>query len=125
MNRHVELALGLLDAFWLWRFDEGAHQSLRRSQCHWGGSGVEVRQGEDRLVILLDGRLVIAMMVCEMVLRGVTVNQELGMPVLLVLVDMLGRSQRQQAEPQAEHARDDRGHPHASILCDAGPRRQT
>ena len=72
------------------------------------------------LVILLDGRLVIAMMLCEVVLRGVTVNQELGMPVFLVLVNVLGRGQRQQAEPQAEHARDDRGHPHASIVCDAG-----
>ena len=32
---------------------------------------------------------------------------ELGMSVVFTLVDMLGRGHRQQADSQAEHARDD------------------
>jgi len=42
----------------------------------------------------------------------VPMDHELGMSVVFTLVNVLGRSDRQQADGQAEYARDDSGHPH-------------
>ena len=39
-------------------------------------------------------------------------HHELGMSVVFTLVDVLGRGHRQQADSQAEHARDNPGQPH-------------
>ena len=52
------------------------------------------------------------MMVEQAVRRRVAMYHELGMSVVFTLVDMLWRGHRQQADSQAEHARDDPRHPH-------------
>ena len=62
--------------------------------------------------MILHGCLVLAMMIEQGVRRHVAMYHELGMSVVFTLMDMLGRSHRQQADSQAEHARDDPGHPH-------------
>ena len=62
--------------------------------------------------MILDGCLVLAMMIEQAVRRHVAMDHELGMSVVFTFVDMLGRSHRQQADGQAEHARDNPGHPH-------------
>jgi len=54
----------------------------------------------------------LAMMIEQAVRRHVAMDHELGMSVVFTLVDMLGRGHRQQADSQAEHARDNPGHPH-------------
>ena len=52
-------------------------------------------------------------MVIEQAVRGhVAMHHQLGMPMLFALVHVLGRGHRQQADSQAEHARDNPGHPH-------------
>ena len=61
--------------------------------------------------MILDGLLVLAM-IEHVVWRRVAMDDELGMSVVFTLVDMLGRGHRQQADSQAEHARDNPGHPH-------------
>ena len=112
MNRYLEFCLRPLDAFWSWRFDEGAQQTLRPCQDHRSGNGVDRGQGEDRSVIIVDGCLVLIMVIDETVRRHVAMDHEFGMSVVFTLVDMLGRSYRQQADSQAEHARDNPWHPH-------------
>ena len=54
----------------------------------------------------------LAMVIEQAVRRHVAMHQQLGMSMLLALVYVFGRSHRQQADSQAEHARDDPGHPH-------------
>jgi len=52
-------------------------------------------------------------MVIEEAVRGhMAMDHELGMSVVFTLVNVLGRSDRQQADGQAECARDDSGYPH-------------
>ena len=48
----------------------------------------------------------------QAVRRHVAMYHELGMSVVFTLVDMFGRGHGQQADSQAEHARDNPGHPH-------------
>jgi len=62
--------------------------------------------------MILDGCLVLAMMIEQAVRRHVAMDHEPGMSVVFTLVDMLWRGHRQQADSQAEHARDDPRHPH-------------
>ena len=52
------------------------------------------------------------MMIEQAVRRHVAMDHELGMSVVITLVDMLGRSHRQHADSQAEHARENPGHRH-------------
>ena len=112
MNGNVELRLRALDAFWPWRFDESTHETLRPHQNQRGRNGVDRRQREDRSIVILDGCLV-RIMVIEHAVRGhVPMDHELGMSVLFTFVNVLGRSDRQQTDGQAECARDDSGHPH-------------
>ena len=79
---------------------------------HRSRNGVDRGQREDRSVVILDGCLVLAMMIEHAVRRHVAMYHELGMSMVFTLVDVLGRGHRQQADSQAEHARDDPGHPH-------------
>jgi hypothetical protein len=62
--------------------------------------------------MILNRGLVLAMMIERPVRRHVAMYHELGMPMLVALVHVLGRGHRQQADGQAEHARDDPGQPH-------------
>ena len=62
--------------------------------------------------MILDGCLVLAMMIEQPVRRHVAMDHEPGMSVVFTLVDMLGCSHRQQADSQAEHARENPGHRH-------------
>ena len=62
--------------------------------------------------MILDGWLVLAMMIEQAVRRQVAMYHEYGMSVVFTLVDVLGRGHWQQADSQAEHARDNPGHPH-------------
>ena len=62
--------------------------------------------------MILDGCLVFSMMIAQAVRRHVAMYHELGMSVVFSLVNMLGRGHRQQADSQAEHARDNPRHPH-------------
>ena len=54
----------------------------------------------------------LAMVIEQAVRRHVAMYHELGRPMLLALVRVLGCGHRQQAHGQAEHARDNPGHPH-------------
>jgi len=52
-------------------------------------------------------------MVIEHAVRGhVPMDHERGMSMVFTLVNVLRRSDRQQADGQAEYARDDSGHAH-------------
>jgi hypothetical protein len=63
--------------------------------------------------MILHGCLVLAMVIEQAVRGHVAMDDQLGMPMLFALVHVLGRSYRQQADSQAEHACDNPGHPHA------------
>jgi hypothetical protein len=65
------------------------------------------------------------MMIQHGVLGHVAVHHELGMTMIFALVNVLRRGHWQQAHSQAEHARDNAGHPHTCIVCDVGLVRQT
>ena len=112
MNRYVELRLRALDPLWLERFDERTHESLRSRQNPGRRNGVDRGQREDRSIVILDGCLVRIMEIEHAVRGHVPMDHELGMSMVFTLVNVLGRSDRQQADGQAEYARDDSGHPH-------------
>ena len=112
MNRYVELCLSTLDALWCGRFDEGINQTLRTGKDHRSRNGVDGRQREERTVVIIKGCLVLAMMVQHAVRRHVAMYYELGMSMVFALVDVLGRGHRQEADSQAEYARDDSGQAH-------------
>ena len=113
MNRHLELRLRAIDAVWRRRFDQRTEDTLRRGQGQRGRDGVNRRQREDWSVVILDGAPVLTMMLQKPVWRRVAMDHELRMPVVFALVHVLGCRHRRQADSQAEHARDDPGHPHA------------
>lgn len=112
MNRYVELCLSTLDALRRGPFDERTCQTLRTGKNHRSRNGVDGRQREDRTVVVIEGFLVLTMMVQHAVRRHVAMYYELGMSMVFALVDVLGRGHRQEADGQAEYARDDSGHPH-------------
>jgi len=112
VNRYVELCLSTLDAPWCGPFDEGSYQTLRTGKNHRSRNGVDGRQREERTVVVIEGCLVLTMMVQHAVRRHVAMYYELGMSMVFALVDVLGRGHRQEADSQAEYARDDSGHPH-------------
>ena len=112
MNGNVELRLRALDAFWPRRFDERTHETLRPHQNQRGRNGVDRRQREDRSIIVVERCLMITVVLEHAVRAHVPMDHELGMSVVFTLVNVLGRSHRQQADGQAEYARDDSGHPH-------------
>jgi hypothetical protein len=110
--RNVELRLRALDGLWPWRFNKRTDETLRLRQCRGGRNGVDGRQREDRSIVVLD-RCLVRTMVIEQAVRGyVAVDHEFGMSMLFMLVNVLGRSDRQQADGQAQYAREDSGHPH-------------
>jgi hypothetical protein len=110
--RNVELRLRALDGFWPWRFNQRTDETLRLRECRKGRNGVDRGQCEDWRVVILDGCLVRTMVVEHAVRGYVAVDHEFGMSMLLMLVNVLGRSDRQQADGQAQYAREDSGHPH-------------
>jgi len=112
VNGNVELRLRALDAFWPWRFDERTHETLRPHQNQRGRNGVDRRQREDRSIIVVERCLMITVVLEHAVRAHVPMDHELGMSVVFTLVNVLGRSHRQQADGQAEYDRDDSGHPH-------------
>ena len=112
MNRDLELRLRAMDEVWRWRFDQRTCQTLRRGQGQRRRDGVNRRQREDWSVVVLDGGLVLTVVLQDAVWRRVAMDHELGMPVVFALVHVLGGCHRQQAHSQAEHTRDDSGHPH-------------
>jgi hypothetical protein len=46
------------------------------------------------------------------------VHDHFGMPMLFALVDVFGRGDRQQADSQAQRARENPRNPHEGIVCD-------
>jgi hypothetical protein len=65
------------------------------------------------------------MVIEHAVRRQVAMDHELGMSMVFTLVNVLGRSDRQQADGHAQYARDDSGHPHRGIVCEKGLPQQT
>lgn len=112
MNRYVELCLRSIDAFRARRFDQRMYETLRRGQDHWGRHGVDGGQCTDRSVIILDGCLVLGMVLEETMRRHVAMDHELSMPMVLALMHVLGRDDRQKADGYAQHAHDKSGHAH-------------
>ena len=112
MDGYVELRLSALDAFWRGRFDERTHESLWLRHCQRGRNGADRGQCEDRGIVILDRCLMGTVVIEHPVRRHVPMHHELGMPVVFTLVNVLRRSDRQQADGQAEYAREDSGHPH-------------
>ena len=66
------------------------------------------------MVVIIEGRLLLAMMIQHAVRRHVAMHNELGVPMVVTLVDVLGRGHRQQAHSQTQHARDNPRRPHAT-----------
>ena len=112
MNRHLELCLRAIDAVWCWRFDQRTYETLRRGEDHRRRDGVNRPQREDWRVIILEGGLVLTMMLEDAVRRRVAMDHEIRVPVGFALMHVLGGRHWQQPHSQADHACDDRGHPH-------------
>ena len=112
MYRHLELCLRALDAIWCWRFDERAHQALRPCHAHRRRNGVDRGQGENGSVVVIERCLVLTMVIQQAVRGHVAVHHKLGVTMIFALVHVLRRGHRQQADGQAQHARDNPRHPH-------------
>jgi hypothetical protein len=112
VNRYVEFCRSTLNTLWCGRFDVATYQTLRTGKNHRSRNGVDGRQREDRTVVIIEGWLVLAMMVQHAVRWHVAMYYDLGMSMVFALVDVLGRGHRQEADSQAEYARDDSGQAH-------------
>jgi hypothetical protein len=120
VNGYVELREHALDAVLLGLFEKSDRRTLGCGQNHGTWNGEDRRQREDGRVVIVKGSRVLAVMLQDAVRRHVAVNQGLVVSMLVAFVHVLRRGERQQANRQAERARENPGNPHVGIVSDGG-----
>jgi hypothetical protein len=118
VNRNVKLCQDTFDALPLRRLDESACRTFRRGEHHRTWNRIDGGQREDWCVVVIQGGLMLTVVVDQAVRRHVTVNHDLGVTVIFVLVNVFGRGDRQHADGQAQHARENPRNPHEEIVCE-------
>jgi hypothetical protein len=125
VDRYVELGQDSLDALPFRRLDEIAGRTLGRGENHRSWNGINGRQRENGRVIFQRGLMPIAMIrmvivtigvVVQAVRRHVPMNHDQLVSVVFAFMHVLGRSQRKQANRQAQDAREHLRSTHKAIL---------
>ena len=117
MNKDVEVSRRMVEVSRRRWFDVRRHRSQRRQSYKGGREFVNRTQCENtRVFVVYRGWVLIRVVPLKIMCGCMAMNQDMGVPLLLSLVDMFRRKDGQRPHHRAEHPGEQPGQLHVIIL---------